>query len=272
MRFTLIFLIAMSFLGLNLFAAPKANLWARWSKHNPDVQARIDHTQWDQLLSQYLTDDDPSGVNLVDYKGIKQNAQQQLNDYINALQKTRISEFNREEQFAFWVNLYNAYTVKLIVDHYPVISIRKITYGLFSFGPWDEKLIHVEGEKLSLNDIEHRILRPIWKDNRIHYAVNCASMGCPNLAAKAYTGQNYKELLDQGAREYVNHPRGAQFKDGELVVSSIYNWYQVDFGDSQSGVIEHLKQYAQPKLTAKLSDFQGRMDDQYDWELNEWKR
>lgn len=115
-----------------------------------------------------------------------------LNDYLDQLSKLDPREFNRQEQYAYWVNLYNALTVKLILDNYPVASITKLG-GLFSFGPWDEKVFTVAGQTLTLNDIEHRILRPIWKDPRTHYAVNCASLGCPNLQSQAFTAQNTEQ-------------------------------------------------------------------------------
>ena len=95
-----------------------------------------------------------------------------------------------------------------------------------------------QGAEVSLNDIEHRILRPIWKDARIHYAVNCAAVGCPNLRRTAFTGDNAESLLELAARDYVNNPRGARFDDGGgLVVSSLYSWYREDFGGSVAGVL-----------------------------------
>jgi len=171
---------------------------------------------------------------------------------------------------AFWINLYNALTVELILDHYPVASILDISIspGLFSFGPWDKKLIEVEGEALSLNDIEHRILRPIWRDARLHYAVNCASLGCPNLREVAFTAENTEWLLEQGAHEYVNHARGAEFIDSQLIVSSIYHWFKEDFGDSDRGVIEHLGAFAAPELAKRLAKTRRLSGHDYDWDLN----
>lgn len=147
-------------------------------------------------------------------------------------------------------------------------SIRKIKFGFFSFGPWDEKLTKVNDEPLSLNDIEHRILRPIWQDNRIHYAVNCASISCPNLASAAYTSANTESLLQEGAINYVNHPRGVTFEGKDLMLSSIYDWYQVDFGGSEGGVLKHLLKFAKPELAGRLNGHAGDIDYRYDWNLN----
>jgi hypothetical protein len=165
--------------------------------------------------------------------------------------------------------MYNALTVKVVLEHYPVKSIRKIYGGLFDTGPWNEPLIEVAGVALTLNDIEHRILRPIWRDPRIHYAVNCASLGCPNLAARVYSSANIEELLDAGARAFVNHPRGVDASGRRLTLSSIYDWYGTDFGATRDERLQHLRQYAEPELAAKLGAYEGRIRYDYDWRLNE---
>jgi hypothetical protein len=181
-----------------------------------------------------------------------------------------ISAYNGAEQKAYWINLYNALTVEVILSHYPVKSIRNIgiSPGLFSRGPWDAKLATIEREKLSLNDIEHRILRPIWKDARVHYAVNCASLGCPNLQRMAYTGENTESLLEKGAGEYINHPRGLAIKNGKLQVSSIYDWFKDDFGAGRDRLLEHWLKYADGDLAGALKSYEGSLAYGYDWSLN----
>ncbi|MEN8668252.1 MAG: DUF547 domain-containing protein, partial [Ketobacter sp.] len=227
-----------------------------------------DHSPWTTLLKRYLQTSGSPVVTRFDYAAVTGQDKSSLDGYVEQLQQIPVLQFNKAEQLAYWINLYNAVTVKLILDHYPVESIRDIKFGFFSFGPWNEKLVEVAGEPLSLNDIEHRILRPIWQDNRIHYAVNCASVGCPNLAAEAYSAGNTEALLHQGAKDYVNHPRGVSFDDGDLVLSSIYDWYQTDFGNSEAGVVRHLLQYADPELAARLSGHAGDVHYRYDWALN----
>lgn len=159
--------------------------------------------------------------------------------------------------------------MKVVLDHYPVKSIRDIKSGWFNPGPWDRKLVTVEEERLTLNDMEHRILRPIFQDNRIHYAVNCASIGCPNLQPEAFTAQNAERLLERGARDHVNHHRGARVEGEKLTLSSIYDWFQVDFGGSEAGVLEHLRTYAAGPLAGALRGIRGKISYQYDWSLNE---
>lgn len=252
-----------------VIAAPKAELWARWQAHKADASESINHKEWRDWLNKYLVSS-ANGIHLVNYAAVSQADRQVLNQYLEKLQGVAISEFSRPEQFAFWVNLYNARTVALILEHFPVESITDISFGWFSFGPWDEKLMQVEGEQLSLNDIEHRILRPIWQDNRIHYAVNCASMGCPNLAAQPYTAANYEQLLRQSAEAFVNHPRGVEIKGDKIIASKIYDWYQVDFGGNETALLAHLRKYADADLRQSLQALsEPQFSYQYDWRLNQ---
>jgi len=240
-----------------------------WNQNNESNLATIDHQPWQNILDNYLQSDNPSGVNRFRYNQVSVDDKNKLKTYLDQLQATDPRAYRRSEQMAYWINLYNALTIDLILENYPVKSIKKIGKGLFSFGPWDDDIAHIAGNKLTLNDIEHKILRPLWKDPRIHYAVNCASYGCPNLAAMAFTTDNIDSLLNQSARDYVNHPRGVRFENGNLIVSSIYHWYSEDFGGNNQKLIEHLQQYAEPKLGQRLNQYQGTIDHQYDWSLNE---
>ena len=252
-------------------AAPKAELWPKWEAHNADSDAAIDHSVWDAFLQNYLSERD--GINLLTYGGVSESDRKELDEYIAALTATDIAAHNRDQQRAFWINLYNALTAQVILSHYPVESIMDIDIspGVFASGPWGKKLIEVDGEALSLDDIEHRILRPIWRDARIHYAVNCASIGCPNLALRAWTAENAEEMLEAGARAYVNHPRGAKVEDGGLLVSSIYEWFKEDFGGDDDGVISHLREYAGEELRGQLEGITSVSGDDYDWNLNDAK-
>jgi hypothetical protein len=252
-------------------AAPSADLWPRWQVHSPDSTRTIDHTPWDKLLKKYLVSGHPSGINRFRYADVTPGDRQALDTYLTELQKIMVSSLSRKEQKAYWVNLYNSLTVLVILDHYPVKSIMDIDIspGLFSNGPWDAKLLHIEEEKVSLNDIEHRILRPVFNDNRLHYALNCASIGCPNLQSVAFTADNTQELLEAGAREYINSPRGTQMLKGKLQVSSIYKWFQADFDGSEAGVISHLRKYARGSLAEELKTYKTSLRYDYDWGLNQ---
>jgi hypothetical protein len=144
------------------------------------------------------------GVNRFAYGTVTQEDQAALKAYLGTLRALRPQDYNRDEQFAYWANLYNAATVDLIIKAYPVKSIRDL--GFASLGPWRKIILTVNGKALSLDDIEHGILRPIWRDVRIHYAVNCASIGCPNLALKAYRAAVLNDMLEEAARDYICSP------------------------------------------------------------------
>ena len=256
-----------------VMAAPKAELWPRWQAHDDTLKVALAHDSWDQLLGRYVKPGG-DGINRVAYGAVTPADRAQLAAYLVKMQAVPISKYNQLEQRAYWINVYNAQTVKLVLDHYPTKSIRDISLGgrlsgLFGGGPWDGKLLKVEGQELSLNDIEHRILRPIWRDPRTHYAVNCASLGCPNLQARAFTGSQLDEMLNKAARDYINSRRGAEIKNGKLLVSSIYVWFKDDFGGSDAGVIEHLKKFATPEFAAALKGVSKISDDRYDWSIND---
>ncbi len=267
-RFILrVFPLLTLFLFNQAFAAPSAELWERWSQYNSTSKQTIDHSSWDALLKRYVVAHE-SGINRFRYGQFGQEDGQDLMKYLHALSSTNISEFNLDEQRAYWINLYNALTVAVVLNEYPLRSIQDVSSGIFTVGPWKKKLISVENEELSLDDIEHRILRPIWQDPRLHYAVNCASIGCPNLQDEAFTAVNTERLLDKGAREYINHPRAVKINSsGNLLVSSIYIWFNDDFG-GDTGVIEHLKQFAKPTLANALEQNPAIDDDHYSWMLN----
>jgi hypothetical protein len=245
-------------------------LEAVFSKNDPNATMTVDHKAWERILGTYIVRS-PDGINLFAYGRVSAGDKRALKDYLATLQGVRVTALKAEEQRAFWINLYNALTVDVVLDHYPVKSIRDISGGLFSFGPWKKELVTVEGRKLSLDNIEHDILRKVWKDPRVHYAVNCASMSCPNLMAEAFTGATLDQMLTQGAHDYINHPRGVNVSNGRLRLSEIYSWYRKDFGKSDAEILQHLALYAEPGLKKKLADIASIDGYDYDWSLNEAK-
>lgn len=246
---------------------PASDPLPRWSAHNAAATQTIDHAAWDQFLFRYVRTD-RTGLNRVAYRKVTSADRAALANYIGTLERVQISNYRRAEQFAYWVNLYNAVTIRTVLDEYPVESIRKINDGFFSPGPWDRKLVTVEGQALSLNDIESRILRPLWDDPRTHYVINCASIGCPNLEGSAYRAAGLENRLDDAARRYINNARGVRIEDGELIVSSIFAWFRGDYGGSEATVLKHLKAYADADLKAALAGRTKIDGYEYDWGLN----
>lgn len=234
---------------------------------------RVDHAAWDTLLKTYVKPGS-DGLNRVDYARFKKGGHEALKMYLLTLARVDPARLDRKEQFAYLANLYNAKTIDIVLDHYPVRSIKDISLGgglfaAFTGGPWKAKVVSVAGVSLSLDDIEHEILRKVFKDPRVHYSVNCASIGCPNLQPEAFTAARLDAQLDAGARGYVNHPRGVAVRGNTLVVSSIYDWFKADFGGSGAGVLRHLQAYAEPALAAKIKSIGGISNHDYDWRLND---
>ncbi len=239
---------------------------ARFGEFAPEATAKYDHSTFDGFLGKYIATTDDNRT-IVNYKSVSQEDAQQLENYIDQLEATDVKTLSKAQAYVYWINFYNALTIKVILDEYPLSSIKKINFG---FGPWGKKLARVNGVRITLNNIEHDILRAHWSDPRTHYSVNCASYGCPNLQPVAYTVDNVEELLEKGAIDFINHPRGISVDaNGNIQASSIYEWYQVDFGDSEQGVLEHVRKYASEDLLAKLDGKNDIARFDYGWDLNE---
>ncbi len=244
----------------------------------PSSRAQTAEEGYAALLEKYVSPS-PGGVNFVDYAAWQSDAagREALSAYLAFLQQQTPSAMTRDEAYVFWINLYNAATLNVILENYPVASIRDIKSEGTSlldfkafFGPWRTRLVTVEGKPLSLDDIEHNILRPQFRDPRSHYALNCASLGCPNLKLTPWTVETLEADLEDAARAFINHPRGVTAgPDGALEVSSIYIWFQEDFGAGEADVIAHLRRYAEPELAGRLEGRVRIAADRYDWALND---
>lgn len=247
-------------------AAHAASLAKVFGVSNESSTTTVDHKAWNELIAKYLKRG-KNGVALFNYAGVSAGDRKALKAYLAELQKVEVTKLSKQVQMPYWINFYNALTVDVILDNYPVKSIREIKSGLFSSGPWGTELVKVEGYDLSLDDIEHEILRPIWRDKRIHYVVNCASIGCPNLASEAYTEKNTSKLLEQGASDYINNWRGVRVENGRVIASKLFSWYDDDFG-SEKELFAHIREYAGPELKKQLNGKSSIYDYEYDWALN----
>lgn len=224
---------------------------------------------WDQLLKQHIHQSD-NGLARFDYKAVKESEKDYdiLSDYIAFLEQIDPSTLNDTDALVFWANLYNAVTVKLIVDHYPVTSIRKIKSGLFSSGPWNKKLISINGEALSLNNVEHDIMRQRYASPLIHYMVNCASIGCPNLKQGVWRVETLQKDQVLAAKSFINSPRGVRVNEDGFEVSSIYKWFKEDFGGSKAMTLAHLKTYADADVSNAIDAGLKIESYDYNWSLN----
>ena len=244
------------------------------AKFTAQSQKTIDHSAFDQFLRTYYvaptnTNAPHYGAALLRYADVTPADKAALTAYINRLQAVQVTSLNQDEQLAFWINLYNAQTIRVILDNYPVDSIRSIKTNAFDFkGPWNDASLTVEGETLTLDNIENRIVRPIFNDPRIHYALNCAAIGCPNLRAQAFKGAGLNAVLDTQARTFINNPRAIKTEDGRIIASRIFLWYKKDYGDSEEDILSHIRQYANPELLQSLQGATNIDVYEYDWALN----
>ncbi|MRI01793.1 DUF547 domain-containing protein [Kriegella sp. EG-1] len=210
-----------------------------------------DHTLWNTLLKKHVDSD--GNVNYAAFKTDKVD----LETYLDQLNKNSPSDtWSKNEKLAYYINLYNAATVKLILDNYPLKSIKDIN------SPWDKKWVLVGGKKYSLGSIEHKILRKM-DEPRIHFAINCASYSCPKLINTAFTADKMEAQLEAATIDFINDSSRNKISENNIQLSNIFKWYKTDFTD-KSSLIDYLNKYAKIKASenAKLSYLN------YDWGLN----
>jgi hypothetical protein len=263
-------LLAYLLLTTNLaFASFHKNIWPKWEVHNPLSKSVISHQEWQDFLTRRVIING-EGISLVDYPNLTEVDLETLKHYIDHMSQINIDNYNRNEQLAYWLNLYNAIVVQVVADYYPVETVQEvdISPGLFSVGPWGANLVTIAGTQLSLDDIQNRIIRAIWNDPRTHYALNDGSIGAANLSAQAFQGATIETQLNQAASGYINSLRGIQIIDGKLIVSKIYDWYLDDFGANELDLISHLLHYANEPLRNHLKHTSSIHSYIYNWHLN----
>lgn len=219
---------------------------------NPPVFQGLNHQILDSLLQKHVSD-----KGKVNYKGLK-NDKARLDRYCQLLSANPPQEgWSKEETMAYWINAYNAFTLKLVVDNYPTKSIMNFDRGK----TWDVRRISIGDKKYSLNNLENDILRPQYKDPRIHFAINCAAKSCPPLWNHAYTAENLEATLEARTRAFVNDPKQNSLSSNRAVVSKIFEWYAADFGT----LTQFLNKYADNRM----SNVAVISYNVYNWDLNE---
>jgi hypothetical protein len=220
--------------------------------------SEVDNSMYKNLLKKYVS----NGV--VDYQRLK-NDEDSLDAYLDVLAQIDTNSLTRNGQFAYYINAYNAWTIKLILSGYPGIKSIKDLGSLLK-SPWKKTICRIDGKIISLDDIEHNILRPKFKDPRVHFAINCASKGCPPLRAEPYDEKTLDSQLDDAAGSFINDPDRTYFKESILYVSSIFKWFSNDFSD----VSNFISKYATGKLKKGFESnpvIRIKYLD-YDWSLN----
>ena len=237
----------------------------------------FDHSLFTEILQQYVSEE-----GAVDYQGLKEKGREKLAAYVKRLETASPSQMPQPEKMAFYINAYNAFTLKLIVDNYPLDSIRKIPdlSGMTGSGQWEKDLWNLKNKKVSLNTIEHKILRPMG-DPRIHFALVCAAKSCPGLARKAYTATNLDEMLKDQGRKFNRDPKGLQISREKqffssrpvLKLSSIYKWFSEDFLLVSENLPEFVRRYASAEVQAFIEENREDLKIEYmdyDWSLNSY--
>lgn len=226
----------------------------------------VSHQLWDDLLKKNV-----NTTGNVNYKGFIQDSVK-LNEYLSVLSNNHPNDakWSQKEKLAYWINAYNAFTVKLIVDNYPVKSIKDIVNGPsvpFVNSPWDLSFITIEGQKYDLNNIEHSILRKDFEEPRIHFAINCASISCPWLSNEAYVPERIDEQLNKAAYLFINDPSKNKITPTHLELSKIFSWFQGDFSNAlgKAGVLAFVSQFTEVEILDEATV--SHLD--YDWNLNE---
>ncbi|MBD2717308.1 DUF547 domain-containing protein [Microvirga sp. STR05] len=225
--------------------------------------AAVDHAAYDRLLKKYVNEQ-----GLVNYQAWKAD-QQELNQYLDKLSKNPpAASWSKPEQMAYWINAYNAYTIRLILNHYPVKSIKDIGSKIkipFVTTPWAAEFFSIGGQKMSLDDIEHGTLRKKFDDPRIHFALVCASISCPRLRNEAYTaGQLDRQLDDQG-RDFLSNPAKNKVGQASAQLSKYFDWYKGDWNKNGQSVARWVNKYATTKMDADAKV--SYLD--YNWNLNQ---
>jgi hypothetical protein len=225
------------------------------------------HRVYDALLRRYVTRE---GV-LYSAWASSPEDREALEAYVRRLQVVDTAPLARSDALAFWINLYNAVTLNLILDHYPIASIRDLP-GTQS--AWERKLVVVDGQHLSLNEIESGILRPVFTDPRIHFALNCAARSCPPLAAFAFEGTEIDAQLDAVTAAALNEPTfvdvsGCRDGSGTIHVTKIFEWYASDWQTPDLSVRSFIAGYRPADRHRLLDQRCELVYDDYDWALND---
>lgn len=220
------------------------------------------HQPWDNLLKKYV-----NASGMVNYKGFQKD-KTSFDAYLKLLSDNAPqSGWSQNDQKAFWINAYNAFTVSLILQKYPVKSIKDIAGKLYKINtPWDIKFITIGGKSYDLNNIEHGILRKKFDDPRIHFALVCAAKSCPRLRNEAYIGTKLDAQLEDAGKEFLNDKSKNNITAAKAELSKYFSWYKGDF-TKKGTLADFINKYSQTKITAdtKISSLD------YNWSLNEQK-
>lgn len=230
---------------------------------------KVDHSAWDKLLTKYVDDD-----GYVDYSALHDSSKdrQALTGYLDTLSKANPSlKSSQDSKLAFWINAYNALTIYGILREYPTSSIRNHTARFFGYNIWKDLYLNVAGRAYSLDYIEHQILRKM-DEPRIHFAIVCASIGCPRLLNRAYTADEVDAQLESNAKDFFSRKQNFQHSGNRFYLSSILDWFGEDFGSNQAAQLRRISKWLpESSRSAATSGSVSVSLMDYNWNLNDQK-
>jgi len=256
--FTIAVVVGFALVQQAALAAPNTKLIEFWDDSEEESGLRVDHSAWDFLLKKYVTESPATEVNRFDYDAVTDADREALDSYVEYLQSLDPRQLPKIKQKAFWMNLYNAEVVRQVLRSSPIDSVLELGSQL-----WKRKRLKVTLQKMSLDNIEHGVLRPIFDDPRIHFSLATGALGGPNILPQAYTGDNVDYLIEHNTRAFLAHSRGASMQGNRLVLSTMFKGHQEDFGS--------VKKFIFPYVTEAVSGVLKDMTSAryvYDWRLN----
>ena len=249
------------------WAGPKAVYWEFWDKSNESNREIIDHSDWDQVLQHYATLNEQSGVVNFAYGQLTDDDVEIIEDYVDDLEDLDPRRYPKLEQKAYWMNLYNALSVLAVRENYRDLSATNFQSSLDQRA-WSKERVKVARQRLSLNDIENRILRPIFKDHRILFGLNCATLDCPNLDERAYTSATIRTQLKEAGHRFINSNTGLQYAEGVLSASRLFGDYMSDFAKDEKTLQKVFAHYARDMKALYVLGYTGPIQFLRDSRLN----
>jgi len=255
-------LMALVLFGSSSYAAPKAKMIEFWNDYEPDSGLKMDHSAWDKILKKYVVSDHPTGVNRFRYDDVSNEDKAAVQAYLTYLQSRDPRQLNHARKKAYWMNFYNAAIVSIVLTEQPEETIRGVSRL------WKKKRFVVTMQEMSLDDMEHGVIRPFYNDPRVHFGFTPATIGSGNIMPIAFTGDNVEELLDLNTRDFFNKSDRGMYIDGRtLRISSLFKWYKNDFGGTKGSIKTFIKKHVSQEVSDAI-DQTTRVTYQYNWKLN----
>ena len=244
------------------YSAPRSKLIEFWDDREESSSLKMDYSVWNELLANHVVLAESPDINRFDYGAITDVDRARLASFISYMESMEPRQMNSLEQKAYWLNLFNACLIKYLIEAEPKRSVRELGGRL-----WRRDMAYISMQDVSLDNIEHGILRPIFNDPRVHFSLVAGTIGSGELSPIAFTADNVEQLLEENTHKFINHPRGVKIEGNKIIVSQIFRWYRADFGGNTQGVREFILRYLDEEKKAAFENIKS-LDYEYSWRLN----